>query len=51
MVVEAKAKIKMRHQRAIVQFKEWVGQRSFDEIPMELKARMFDHFVDKGVIK
>lgn len=44
----AKAKVKVLHARAIVQFQEWVGQRAWDEIPRGMKIKMFDHFVDKN---
>jgi hypothetical protein len=44
----AKAKVKIRHARAIVQFKEWIGNREWDEIPARKRVKMFDHFVDKN---
>jgi hypothetical protein len=44
----AKAKVKLHHARAIVQFKEWVGTRGWNEIPWNQKIEMFDHFVDKN---
>ena len=47
-VVQKKAVVKQNRTRAIVQFKKWVGTRSWDEISREEKISMFDYFVDRN---
>jgi hypothetical protein len=44
----AKAKVKLHHAKAILQFQEWIGRRKWDEIPSDQKVKMFDYYVDKN---